>query len=847
MNRYQLQKQFCLLPCRIPSTNSKPLENIKSIAEITDGLVLADDDRLFFFQVSNTNPNQLTISDIKLVKIEDYSIDKIECSNNIVLFHYIKSDHSHGPLYSIVKGQNTPTKVADEVTSFSISNPGCPGPESRLTIAAVVKNMTTIYQYMPEIENGKKWHKLKQDELIKNQPIYSIALMYPYVILLSSSCIIKLNFEYIKTNSHPVISYPISCFPESYVMDVSPTQAFIYVSDEAFISGIKQLDVPISGKEKFNTPQTAHTKANNNYVSISQNTVTIYNLNDENKLNSTVRFPGAKNVCTLQNKNVIVTNNTSIFLVTECSEAYNRIMAGDLNQALASLKNPDVDILCGIFEQLWQSDYKQRALAMLRYKEIYPALKEIVSLFKMVKLTVVDPKKPQFIFISEPTEDQKLVKMLIEHLQQIRGANNSQAISMITDTALFEIYSYQEDVANLSSFISEHPDFHDDSIKLFFGDTQNVSLAMYLAYHGEFDESMNIFKSLQRYDKAILDEIARQIICNSNNWSFCEANVTWLFDISPLHACKVLTSETVNSKKALDFTQSHFPKYYNIILHGILDHKDVLNRAELVNDYAEQIFQLLFNINSENFDREKVAFCTCVIENKTDQPTPIKDIEQELGDDFIDVLRRFPKEININNPAYQNNEISSNPRVQVEIYRASGNVEKALELIWKNTENEQKEPEIDSLEEFCKQSENPSDAFQILIKLMKEKLPAEKVMNWLMKLLSRNMSMIDIPLALANIDQEQNLVDVAGFLEDTYRTLVTMRKDAELDAAFAVSNEFESEYSKVKFESQVIELNSDIVCTKCKKPLGYQYVLRAPNGMLYHYRCMQSDKRDDSV
>ena len=116
-------------------------------------------------------------------------------------------------------------------------------------------------------------------------------------------------------------------------------------------------------------------------------------------------------------------------------------------------------------------------------------------------------------------------------------------------------------------------------------------------------------------------------------------------------------------------------------------------------------------------------------------------------------------------------------------------------------------------------------------------MPKEQGVKTQMGILSRNMNMIDVPKALENINEDESVENVADFLEETYRTLVTMRKDAELDAAFAESNEFESTYQRIKLESQVIEIRNDTFCPKCKKPLNSNYFFRAPNGNLFHFNC----------
>jgi hypothetical protein len=106
-----------------------------------------------------------------------------------------------------------------------------------------------------------------------------------------------------------------------------------------------------------------------------------------------------------------------------------------------------------------------------------------------------------------------------------------------------------------------------------------------------------------------------------------------------------------------------------------------------------------------------------------------------------------------------------------------------------------------------------------------------------MDLLARNMSAINIARALEDIDPNQSLDAVTAFLETSYRQLLVMRKDAELEAAIAESNVFESEYQKMKYQSVCLQLGEHEKCAKCGNEVNSRCVQRAPNGMLYHLQC----------
>ncbi|KAK8896321.1 hypothetical protein M9Y10_014219 [Tritrichomonas musculus] len=853
-----ITRHFCLVPLRFSFSNMNG--TILAITEHKKELVVSLNGlRLYNCQITNIGQKDMSIScGSKATRIdlkkEGYEIVKLGSINDLLLALFKKAGDNYGVLLSIT--QEYKVQVSTNVLCFDVNSPNITYSNSPI-IAAIVGQEIRIFMYTSDVDKeGKtvcKWEKIYNDNRI--QGVLAVSLSHPCIFAMNTQNAYYITTTKLQEDGDPAIEQHSLKFGENaFCMTyISPTY-FAYSDKKAQIMSLE-------GKFKmrtfeFDDMHYEHARAEDIFASSSNSIISVYNFKKGWK--STIKFPGCKHVTSFNNEYFIATTDTEFYLVMECTKAINKINEGSLDEAIESIPNVNTDILAAIFEQLWQKDFKLNALSMLKYKEMAPVIYDIVCLFKMIKLVKVhSPIK--YLKFSEQTEDQKLAKALIDNLLSIRGSkiffdnqsesfNNRQnkSLRMIIDTTLFEIYAYQEDISNLAFFFNELPELLNDSIDAFFDGAETVSRAMYLAYIGNSKDSLAIFKKLENLDQVVLDQITRIIINTSSNWDFCTENLKWFFEVSPLDACKVLTSDSINSNNSLQFCREHFPDYQNIVLRGVLDHKDIYNHSDLVNEYARNIFELLLEINNESFDRGKVAFCKCVIENaSTGTETPIEMIKEELGDDFIDVLRTFPKEIDINSPAFQTNQISSIPRVQVEIYRATGNVEKALRLLWdekqKNPDGNDLKATVSVLEKFCKESEDSSSAFQILIKLLKEKLPNEQGMDVLMGILSRNMNMIDVPAALANINEDELVEKVAAFLEDTYRTLVTMRKDAELDAAFAESNEFESMYQRVRLESQSIEIRSDTICPKCKKPLNSLYLLRAPNGTLYHWKCIDSN------
>jgi hypothetical protein len=175
--------------------------------------------------------------------------------------------------------------------------------------------------------------------------------------------------------------------------------------------------------------------------------------------------------------------------------------------------------------------------------------------------------------------------------------------------------------------------------------------------------------------------------------------------------------------------------------------------------------------------------------------------------------------------------------VQVEIYTANNKIEQALDLLWKG------ETDFSVCEQFCQASPDPCAAFEVLMQQITKRVPPGDRLTVLMDLVARNVSAINIKSAFEHLDPDQSLDSVATFLESSYRTLLVMRKDAELDAAFAESNVFESEYQKLRYQCQCVVLDGNSKCAKCGREVNSTCVQRAPNGELYHMQCAV-DRRD---
>jgi hypothetical protein len=285
----------------------------------------------------------------------------------------------------------------------------------------------------------------------------------------------------------------------------------------------------------------------------------------------------------------------------------------------------------------------------------------------------------------------------------------------------------------------------------------------------------------------ILDEIVNFLAINAkSNWAVVQANIPWLAERSPVHACRVLANELVPLGPAIGLAKERLKKYYPEILYMILFRQNLGNRASLVAEYCRLICPLLSGVRDQTaINRENFAFCACVIR---DPEASVDAIEEELGDHLIRVLREFGRDVQEDIKSIETGMDERWPKsVKVELFRATGKIEEALTLLWGSDDA----PDIKACKRFCRGMNEPAAAFAKLIEKINHNshfLPAQRTEH-LTRLLARNMSAIDIPSALANLDANQPLEgEVATFLENSDRKFDALRKEIDLEAAFAESN-----------------------------------------------------------
>lgn len=856
MARKEPEESPCFAPFPVQTSSTFDGKEIRSMTYHAGKLFVAVEGRKIWPLEIKRNPNNpldvsFTCQGGKLIKVDGMEICEMQSLAEYLFFVVRPGDDQPGPLVMMGKDSKI-VQVASKVQRFAVNSP----PASEKVF--VYSEGSKVFEKRLDRSSGtEQWKTIK--DFTCDSPVFDVALHYPRLFIACQQglyvvdlCEVQrstsLNFQKmsqarslmgIATLQLPFNSVPrlIATQKEKlYAYSDAEKQAYLLEKNLSCESTPVKFSAPIVDQAVWSTTEEVQEQ----FCCVGDSIVSVFRFavpaHGGRRCDTYLR--NAKHVVSCRDL-FIAASGSQLFALCDIQRSFRTAVMGRVKEALASLpcekgKERSPMAIVMLFEQLWNADKIVQALELMKLPDFEHALLDVFPLFAFLTLKMEHEKLHEMQ--CKPITDQGVAKNLAESLAAVRGRHPKDPIKMWVDTALFQIYAMQEDIAKLVALINDIPKLSDESMNEFFDGKGSTPCAMYLNYIGKTKEAMDVFHSLANFDVVVLEEITRVMISNAKDWPFIKDNIVWLLEQSPERACKVLSCEYISVGDAIPFCKKDpsLSVYYPRVLYGTLFRRSLLNRADLVSEYISTVINLLISLREPNFDRKRVAFCSCVIEN----PDASRElIEEELGTNFIEVMRKFANDIKASTLISFVSKIGVK-KVQVEIYRATGKVQEAINLLWGDGDDKG----IAACEQFCRENSDPAAAFQVLIRQMESHLPPDKKMTNLRKLLSENMSVIDISSALATIDSDQKLEDIAEFLEKSYRHLVAMRKDAELDAAFAKSNEFESEYQRVRCEYHRIELTSESKCARCGRDVNYKCVQRAPNGMLYHLQCMKDDQ-----
>ncbi|EAY07996.1 hypothetical protein TVAG_333210 [Trichomonas vaginalis G3] len=793
-----MSRQYAAIPIHLPFE----MTNVCAMTQHSDSLFVAfKDGRIISIPLKIDSKTNVFLGESTslLVKTPDFEIADIKSFADRILVHIKNKSGVSGPLIAI-NTRGEVIHVDDNTDCFS------PNSFSSSKTLAVVSDKRLMIK---ELKQTQKFEQTFSREF--SEPPLSVALSYPKVCLVSHSKLMILdiqnpsNFLEIKaiSTSHP------------YAMTRDSVNFFSYAGNTAmtFDSKFDSNAEPIL----FESPCTDHTRCGQFIGSLSENQIVIYDFKHHK---GTIPNKNYKRVASFDSS-ILTCSDNDVFILKDFTEAYEHVLTGSIDTAILALPNQSIDSISSLFEMIWNNNKHIEALSLLTMKEFEDC---IVDAFRLFEFLVFSPEIPKSGRLSsaEITKDEKISQVFVDTLFQIRSGLSDE-VKAYVDTAIVETLSYLNNSKKLCDFFDENPVVITESLDKFFEKNNGVPFAVYLSYQGKHSEAVQILK-----ESSSLDVAARIISKKAIDWEFVEKNVPWLFERAPEQACLVLASDIIDISRARAYVVSKYPLFYMRFLMCALKHKDIISRKMFINELTTGLVKLLTNIKKPDFDRKEASWLNCVIQNKE---TNLDVMEKEISDDLIELLRTFHDEVEIQNLMTHVSKIDI-PRVQVEIYTAAGYLSEALNIVWSEG--------IEKCVTFCQKYEIPQKAFSCLFKIMKER--SSNAAKDITAILKENIEIVDVADAMAQIGGETDLNDVIEFVASLYKDITTERRSKEIAAAFAENRAKESDYQRVVLESGHVSLGGDQVCAGCGKTLGCQYVVRTPNGLLYHYKCLTIQK-----
>lgn len=793
-----MSRQYAAIPIHLPFE----MTNVCAMTQHADSIFVAFKDGKIIsipLKIDAKTNVFLGESTSLLVKTPDFEIADIKSFIDRILVHIKNITGFSGPLIAITTRGDV-THIDDNTDCFS------PNSFSSSRTLAVVSDKRLMIK---EFKQSQKFEQTFSREL--SEPPLSVALSYPKVCLVSHSKLMILDIQ----NPSNCLEIKTVSISHPYTMTRDSVNFFSYTGNTAmtFDSKFDSNTEPMT----FEHVCTDHARCGQFIGSLSDKQITIYDFKHHK---GTIANKNFKRI-TSYDSSILTCSDSDVYILKDFTEAYEHVLTGSIDTAIHALPNQSIDAISALFEMVWNNNKPKEALSLLTLKEFEDG---IIDTFHLFDFLVFKPEiqKSGRILSADHTNDKEIAQEFLNILFQIRSGLGDE-IKINVDTSIVETLAFLKETKRLCDFFDENPTVSVESLEVFFEKSTEISHAVFLIFLGKHNESVKILK-----ESTNLDVAARIISKKAIDWDFIQQNVPWLFTKAPEQACLVLASDMVDISKARAYVISNFPLYYLRFLMSALKHKDIISRKTFINELSTGLVNLLTNLKKPNFDMKEVSWLNCVIQNKT---TDLDIIEKEISDDLIELLRTYHDEVEIQNLMTNVSKINI-PRVQVEIYTAAGFLTEALNIVW--------EDGIEKCVSFCRNYEIPQKAFSSLFKIMSTKSsnPAKDITSVLVD----NIENVDVFEAMQCIDGEADLNSVIDFISDTYKKITTSRRSKEIAAAFAESRAKESDYERAVVESGHVSLGGEQVCAGCGKSLGCQYVVRTPNGLLYHYKCLTIQK-----
>lgn len=785
------ERRFAAVRLRLPIPSDK---KIVALTQHINNLVVGLDPlQLLSVPFAVNADGEIELGAVKFHNLkmkENMKVNAVKSLSNHILVHLVIEERKLGP-------------ILDLTTSFQLVGPIEKAAET-VCVDITPGSMACASSYGDKVKvrtlDGKKWNESFSRDM--KEKIVSVALASPHLFVATATSLFVFDMR-----SDAEATQKIESPTPPFVTAVTGGGFFTSYGRSAMVlSPTLHSNFPAQG---FKTDVVDHCTTGKLYASIGGDQLILY---DFAKMTGSAEVKGAKHVCAYS-QDILVATENDVLLALDATEIIDDVLSGSTE----SLSSRITQVQLAIFDQFWQKGDKASALGLFRARRFKDALPDVLSIFPSLVLPEMSPSR----LLVEPTpQDDEACRLLVENLLEIDDEKN-----VLLNTAIVELLAKIGEMEKMSDFLGKlgKGKMRDDLVRSFLEKHAKNSLVYYLRAMKQYDQALEMFKAAEN-----VEEVKNTIVANGKDFEFVRANIDWIMERDPVIGVKVFGDAKVSWSEGIKLASERYPEYYMAVLREIVMRKNVVRHTEFLNKYCQEMVAILSDMKKRGFNRDRVCFCECVIKNRD---ADIDEIREELIKTLVDVVKANGSDIGPETKVLL--DTVDSPAVRIELYQATNQPEKALELLWEETRDfEQCEKKL------CK--DNPSLLIGLL-SIAREEIPQEELLPKVTSLIKNNLTKIDTTEALQFISGDLPLEDVADFLEECFCSLNSVRTGSEIRAACSSSQAFETEYERTKLALQCVEVQKHTVCFVCGRPLGFTSIRRTPDGFLCHEKCIESD------
>lgn len=820
------------VPTEIADKLPSPISDITAISWSNDDLCVCFQNSQFCsFPIKNFQkiqiPDEIIASSFADLQMYPYQVKPFMDQ----LLYLLRSKDEEQNILAYIDSNGDVLEVKDDVECFAVDEIG-----GHKNVCAFISNGNAyVFQYNIETNDFSQLFSLEENEKFLDIAIsFTEQGKYLFVVGPNSKRIINLTNGTVQTLSNGNSNPSIFAFSPRNFCEISLNIAVKFTADfRTENSSVNLGEFPID-----------NAMFGNFAVSLLPNSIAAYDfVTCEHGLPivKTVSLKDAR-CMTVFKGHLFVGTAHGVYLISNISKAVKDFR--DRPHAVASsLESTEPEYVAAFFDYIWTHfpDDHEKAIGLFKLEPfrriMYLILEKIYAGFFFQREKA--PHENQFLpNITQISNDHAFLTMVYGKLKECRQ-DASEAARRAFNSAIIECLalSYSKDDGEMEAFLSEKPELETLKLRGFVDSVSNQELKMILLEHfSRIEDALNYFIGLDKSEvtDTIVTIVSRLILIKARDWDVIEPHITKVMESDPVAGVGLLADDQMDITKSTTFINDRYPQLSVLFSLRALHHPNQTAKRSLVNSIASELRAALMKTSSESFEPSDIPYLKCVLRGDA----TVDDCVAELSEEIHGLVVGFPKELDANELVRHASQFP--PALRGELFVAAGRYEDAVNSLWAVGAPLGDETLRETIG-FCRKCNDPGRVFGVLI----ERLKADRDVDThkaLAAILPEIVDgVIDVAPALTLLDADAPFAEASALIERLYRLLVNSRLDAQIDSSFATAEEFESKYRRAKLQSGCMTLHEDSTCSRCGKPLGFQYVQCDSNGNLYHFGCADSD------